>query len=143
MSRSIRLESKEITPSLGDHCLQQATPDEELSSEAALGVDSGMSFEDFLKVKKYMEANLADTIRIADLALLVHMSESTFTRSFKKYANVSPYQFLVNLRVLRSKQQIADGVDLASVALTCGFADQAHLTRVFKARTGVTPTYFK
>jgi len=43
-------------------------------------------------------------------------------------------------RVGQAKQRIEDGDKLISVAHACGFFDQAHLSRVFKAETGCSPS---
>ena len=45
--------------------------------------------------------------------------------------------------ILRDGFVVIEGVlSPAEVAAACGFCDQSHLTRVFKARRGVTPAVF-
>ncbi|MBP9119084.1 MAG: helix-turn-helix domain-containing protein, partial [Methyloversatilis sp.] len=48
--------------------------------------------------------------------------------------------FVIDRRVKRAQQLLTIG-DLAvkEVAASCGFADQAHMTRVLRARLGLTP----
>jgi AraC family transcriptional regulator len=42
-----------------------------------------------------------------------------------------------------SRQLVATKRSLADIALAAGFADQAHFSRVFKERTGMTPAKFR
>ena len=47
------------------------------------------------------------------------------------------------MRVRHARRLLREGASPSDTALECGFADQAHLTRHFKARSGVTPAAFR
>jgi AraC-like DNA-binding protein len=48
------------------------------------------------------------------------------------------------VRVERSKKLLADGkVNLATIAMQCGFKDQSYFTKVFKKETGISPKKFR
>jgi AraC-like DNA-binding protein len=48
----------------------------------------------------------------------------------------------VQLRVERAKCMLRQGWPASDVAARLGFADQAHLTRQFRQRVGVTPAAY-
>jgi AraC-like DNA-binding protein len=50
-----------------------------------------------------------------------------------------PLRFHSELRLVRAKQLLRSGQRGADVAYALGFADQAHLSRRFKVRWGVSP----
>jgi AraC-like DNA-binding protein len=52
---------------------------------------------------------------------------------------MTPHAYLVDVRVRRAKDELKRGETPVATAMTVGFADQAHLTRAFKARVGVGP----
>ena len=92
-------------------------------------------------VTEYVEANLHETIQVADLAELVAMSVSHFARCFRLAMGVSPARYVVLRRIERTKLMLThrDDLSIAEIAFVCGFSGQAHLTRVFKDVTGMTP----
>ena len=96
-------------------------------------------------VTEYVEANLHETIQVADLAELAAMSVSHFARCFRLAMGVSPARYVVMRRVERAKLMLThrDDLSIAEIAFCCGFAGQAHLTRVFKDVTGTTPGGFR
>ena len=56
----------------------------------------------------------------------------------------SPYQFVMDYRAEQARKLLADKQrPLSDIALACGFADQAHFTRIFKRLTGETPKAFR
>lgn len=92
----------------------------------------------------YMKANLTQDLSILDLATLTSMSESHFSRSFKQSVGIAPYQYLMQQRVERAKQLLKQqAISISDIALDCGFANQTHLTKVFRQLTGVTPKAYR
>ncbi len=96
------------------------------------------------RVIDYMKANLAQDLSILDLATLTGMSESHFSRSFKRSVGIAPYQYLMQQRVERAKQLLEKRtIAISTIALDCGFANQTHLTKVFRQMTGITPKAYQ
>lgn len=96
------------------------------------------------RVASYVREHLEAPIAVADLARLVGRSESCFSRLFREAAGVTPHQFVIRERVRRAAALIGEenGLALSEIAVRCGFADQAHLTRAFKREVGMTPAAY-
>jgi AraC-like DNA-binding protein len=58
---------------------------------------------------------------------------------FKHRFATSPYRFLIMRRLEYVRTHLVPGATLSALALNAGFADQAHMTRMFKATYGLTP----
>ncbi len=86
---------------------------------------------------------LADDIQQAptldELAALVGTSRYTLVRQFGRRHGLPPMAWLLQLRLQRARERIAAGWGLADAALSCGFSDQSHLTRLFTRQFGYTP----
>lgn len=88
----------------------------------------------------YIEANLASKIKLDDLANLVGLSRSHFSRAFKHSLGLAPIEYISVRRVERAKEMLSSTRErLAEVALACGFADQAHFNKRFRDLVGVSP----
>jgi len=67
-----------------------------------------------------------------------------FARAFRKAYGCSPGEMLRRRRVARAEELLrARDLPLAEIALACGFADQAQLTRTFRRVTGFTPGRYR
>jgi AraC family transcriptional regulator len=105
---------------------------------------SGLSRSQLQRVIDYIQANLTQNLSILDLATLTSMSESHFSRSFKRSVGIAPYQYLMQQRVERAKQLLEKrSITISTIALDCGFANQTHLTKVFRQMTGMTPKAYQ
>lgn len=93
---------------------------------------------------EYVRANLAGDIRLRDMAGAAGMSPFHFSRVFKEVIGVSPRRYLARSRVERAKVLLRDGEQsLKWIAAELGFADQSHMTNVFRRVTGTTPKAFQ
>jgi AraC family transcriptional regulator len=105
---------------------------------------NGLPQSQLRQVMDYIKANLTENLSILDLATLIRMSESHFSRSFKQSMGLSPYQYLIQQRVERAKQLLKKrSIAISTIALDCGFANQTHLTKVFRQMTGMTPKAYQ
>lgn len=92
------------------------------------------------RVLELMEVQAAEHLTIDALAREAGLSPAHFARAFKESIGRAPHQHLLALRLDRARR-LLDQPDaaLSDIALRTGFADQAHFTRFFKRRFGVTP----
>ena len=87
-----------------------------------------------------MMSNLDGDIALSELAAECGLSVSYFTRAFKQSSGDPPHRWLLRRRVEHAKMMLRDmDASLADVAIMCGFADQSHFTRVFRAHAGEAP----
>ena len=92
------------------------------------------------RVREAMMSNLAGDITLTELANECGLSVSYFTRAFKRSTGDAPHRWLLRQRVQHAKALLrATKMSLAEIAIACGFADQSHFSRVFRAHAGQTP----
>lgn len=77
---------------------------------------------------------------IASLAAHVHLSPSRFRHLWRSEMGMSVQSYLRWQRLLTAMLASIDGASLTEAAHTAGFADSAHLTRVFRATFGIAPS---
>ncbi|GFE67066.1 helix-turn-helix transcriptional regulator [Litoreibacter roseus] len=104
----------------------------------------GMSQQDLRKVDTYIADNLCDQITAKDLADLVGMSISRFTKEFRDIRGLAPYQYVLAYRINQARLHISTSdLSLASIAMLCGFSSQSHMTDTFRCKLGQTPATFR
>jgi AraC family transcriptional regulator len=92
------------------------------------------------KVSAHIDANLDASIRVAELAAIVRLSTSYFCRAFKKSVGHSPCGHIMKKRIAHARHLMMSTNDsLAQIAVSCGFTDQAHLSRLFLRFVGQPP----
>ncbi len=57
----------------------------------------------------------------------------------RRELGISPHAFRLLARLNRARQMLRAGDPIAAVAADAGFADQSHLTRLFRRTCGTTP----
>jgi AraC family transcriptional regulator len=100
----------------------------------------GMSSYQLQRTKDFIEANLGEDFRLAELAANVQMSPYYFCRLFKQSTSLSPHQFVIRKRIEKGQEWLTEHrLTMAEIATNLGFSDQSHFARVFRELVGTTP----
>ncbi|WP_302079585.1 helix-turn-helix domain-containing protein [Rhizobium oryzicola] len=96
------------------------------------------------RLRAHVEERISHTITLDELAKLVKLSTSYFSAAFKVTFGTSPHAYVLSRRVAHAKHlMLTSDAPLCQIALDCGLSDQAHLSRVFRKLTGVTPSMWR
>jgi AraC-like DNA-binding protein len=87
-----------------------------------------------------LESDLGGTLSLQQIAAEFDLSVSHFSRAFRISTGLPPHQWLLRQRVKAAKQLMTvRDLSLSEIAMSAGFANQSHFTRVFSAAVGVSP----
>lgn len=91
-------------------------------------------------VSDFIQKHYGERIEMKHLIRMAHMSESSFTRAFKKIFSTTPGRYIVITR-LNAARRLLEETDktLSEIAGECGFVDQSHFCHLFKAERKMTP----
>lgn len=121
--------------------LLDAPPPGTPESEAAgSGTSGGLAQWQVLRLTRYVEARLGRQILLKDLAAEVRLSSGHFARAFKQSFGLTAHSYVMQQRMARAQElMLQTPMPLCEIALTCGLADQAHFSRVFRRLVGASP----
>jgi AraC family transcriptional regulator len=92
---------------------------------------------------EFLSTRLDGRFSIAELAESCELSQSYFIKAFKASFGRTPARWLMEYRIAHAKDLLRTDISIAEIAISCGFADQSHLTKTFSAVTGETPARFR
>jgi AraC family transcriptional regulator len=96
------------------------------------------------RINEFVEENLDTDIRLNGMSNACNLSTEYFVRLFKTTMGISPYQYVLSMRVQRAQGLLTESQhSLAEIALECGFSHQEHMTRIFRRFTGTTPGRYR
>lgn len=92
----------------------------------------------------YIEENLGNNLRVAEIAKMLNISTRHFNRAFKKFFNYSPQEFIIYLRTNKAKGMLAfTTINITDIAAACGFYDCTHFCKIFRRQTGISPKEYR
>jgi AraC family transcriptional regulator len=110
------------------------------SDDQGRSVRGGLAPWQIRRITGYIDSNLNDRIRIAELATMAKLGPSHFRRAFKTCFGISPHAYLMERRIRRAQDlMLTTDCSICEISLAVGFADQAHLTTRFHRVVGTTP----
>lgn len=94
-------------------------------------------------VVDYIKKNLHQKLSIDSIAKMAYVSKSNFFKMFKDELGTSPNEFILQERINRAKELLANQNSIKETAYQTGFSDANYFTRVFKQLVGVTPKSYQ
>lgn len=100
--------------------------------------------EEMAFARQYFHEHYNEPINIEDFAQSRHMSISLFMRNFKKIYDVSPKQYILNLR-MNNAQSLLETTDytVAEIAAIVGYDNPLYFSRLYHKQKGQAPTDYR
>lgn len=120
--------------------------DLECSRQAALiaGARGGLATWQERKLDRHLRENLEQPLHVKDMAEQVSLSVSHFCRAFRQSFGITPHSYLIQLRLeVAQRLMLTTREPLSRIALSCGMADQAHLSKLFRRWIGESPNAWR
>jgi AraC-like DNA-binding protein len=96
------------------------------------------------RIADYIESHMFGPIKVHELAAVVGLSSSHFSRAFKLRFGVSAHAYITFRRIDAAQHlMLTTETPLGEIALRCGMCDQAHFTKVFRRIAGEAPNRWR
>ena len=96
------------------------------------------------KVKQYINDHYAEDLRLENMAALVGMSPSAFSRFFKMRTGKSLSDYILDIRLGYAARMLVDSTkNISEICYESGFNNLSNFNRIFKSKRGSTPRDFR
>lgn len=96
------------------------------------------------KAKKFIEINFHKNLDLDQIAKEINLSPTYFHKKFKECYNVTPREFLLNVRLKNAKRMLlTSDATFFEISESCGFSSQTYFNFQFKKETGLTPSEYR
>ena len=96
------------------------------------------------RMKEHLDTHLNENVSADALAALIYKSRSQAIRIFKKEFGTTPYDYLLNNRILQAKTLLRNtNLLVKEIAYRIGFTDEHYFSDFFKRKCGVTPREYR
>ncbi len=93
---------------------------------------------------EHIDDNIGGKIDVTELSKLTKWSLQHFIKVFNKYMGQSPYKYILQKKIDRSKALICTtDYSLSEIAFELGFNSYSNFFNAFKRETGISPEEFK
>ena len=95
-----------------------------------------------IKVKEFIDNNYYENLDIDHLAYMSYTSKYHFLRMFKKMFGYSPYNYIIEQKLIESKELLKN-YNTVEVARKLNFSDRSAFSNRFKRRFKENPMEYK
>lgn len=94
-------------------------------------------------IKNYLNDHITEQLTIADICAHFGISQTTVMKKFRRESNQGIMEYFTERKILEAKHRIRKtSKSFAQIGEELGFASANYFSRVFKAKTGMTPTEY-
>lgn len=96
------------------------------------------------KIEAYIAAHYQEDIRLNELASLVGMTPTAFSRFFRLRTGRSISDYIIEVRLGHASRMLVDSTtSVAEICYDCGFNNISNFNRIFKKKKGQSPKTFR
>lgn len=135
-------ETPRNTPEFGEGLAQSAiAAATSVLAEPQSSSGPRLTHRQFGLVSERMELSVGEPVVLHDLAAVAGLAPQDFMAAFQQATGVSPQQWQMRTRIRHAQRLMLDDAprSLTEIAARLRFADQSHLSRLFKQFTGSSP----
>jgi AraC-like DNA-binding protein len=102
------------------------------------------SYQRLTRAIDFVLQNFRDPITVQELAARANLSVSQLRREFVRLFDLTPGEYILRVRLLMARQRLEQTTDpVGNIAHECGFYDQSHFNRAFRAALGLRPLEYR
>jgi len=118
--------------------------DRQATEPCAQNKTGGLAAWQIRRLNVFIEARLDQPVRLKELSAISKLSTAYFSRAFKLTFRETPHAYIVRHRLERAESlMLTTDLLLSDIAARCGFADQAHLCRLFRQQYAKSPAAWR
>jgi AraC-like DNA-binding protein len=96
------------------------------------------------KVKEYIDKNIYERFTMDDIAKIACLSHSQVNRIYKKEYGITPYDYILTKKIETAKLLLRNtNISIKTIAHKLSFLDEHYFSKIFKAKTGVSPRDYR
>jgi AraC-like DNA-binding protein len=113
-------------------------------ARAPLEGAEALAFDSYQQSRQYIAEHFLELRALQQISRQCHVTGAHLCRLFRRYDHLSPYQYLLRLKMNAAAERLAQpGTLVKQVAEEVGFTDPFHFSRVFKSVLGISPVEFR
>lgn len=94
--------------------------------------------------RQYIETHWQEPFDLGETARAACLSKAHFTKLFKKHTGKSPHEYYIDYKIDKVKEKLLDtNLSIAQAFAACNMDYNGHSARVFKDKTGVSPSAYR
>ena len=114
---------------------------EEIETDIKAELPPATRFNDIQRAAEFIKNNYSHSISLDDIAKSAAMSRSYLSNTFKAVIGMSPYNYLLRIRIDKAMKLLRDSdMTVIDISSACGFTSLTSFNKAFKALAGFTPT---
>lgn len=112
--------------------------------ESEINEESKSAGELAKRIITYIQTHFTEEISNEDIAEAIHYNSSYIGRVFRKYTGKTMHGFILEQRLENAKEKLSqEGYTVYEAAISSGFSDMPHFSKIFKKYVGLSPAAYR